>query len=56
MSEKSLSGFRTSEFYRVTRSNVSIMLAGLYADLFRKDPKPSTLTRWCDLAEEIREI
>lgn len=31
----------------------SIMLAGLYAELFRRNPEPSTLTRWVDLEEDV---
>lgn len=34
----------------------SIALAALYAGLFRKNPLPSTLTRWVDLEEEISNV
>ena len=35
------------------RRNYTIMLAGLYAQLFRRFPTPATLTRWADLEEEV---
>lgn len=47
---------KQNEFHNYTRSNWSIMLAGLYADLFKRHPTHATLTRWCDLAEEIQEV
>jgi hypothetical protein len=34
----------------------TIMLAGLYAELFRRFPTPAHLTRWVDLEEELSEI
>jgi len=34
----------------------TIMLAGLYAQLFRRFPTPATLTRWADLEEEISNV
>ena len=40
----------------LTRKNWTIMLAGLYAAMFRRDPQPSTLTRWVDLEEEISNV
>jgi len=41
---------------KTTRRNWTIMLAGLYASMFRRDPQPSTLTRWVDLEEEISNV
>jgi len=38
------------------RANYTIMLAGLYAELFRRFPTPATLTRWADLEEEISDL
>ena len=38
---------------RVTRKSWAVMLAGLYAELFRRFPTPATLTRWADLEEEV---
>ena len=34
----------------------TIMLAGLYAGLFRKHPHHTTLTRWVDLEEELMNL
>ena len=34
----------------------TIMLAGLYAQLFRRFPAPATLTRWADLEEELMQL
>jgi len=38
------------------RRNYTIMLAGLYAQLFRRFPTPATLTRWADLEEEVSNL
>lgn len=45
-----------AEVQRITRNNYTIMLAGLYAKLFKRNPEPAILTRWVDLQEEIQEI
>jgi hypothetical protein len=38
------------------RRNWTIMLSGLYAQLFRRFPTPSHLTRWADLEEELMNL
>lgn len=38
------------------RRNYTIMLAGLYAQLFRRFPTHHTLTRWADLEEELSNL